>query len=119
MRLRIATFNAENLFARFRFAARVDPRRAEHEGFTIDDLAFGIHDAGQKHLTAGVIAATGADVVALQEVEGLDALGAPEGHAVAALLALGHPTRTFTKLTRAPVASFTTVDRVDGAPFGA
>ena len=74
MRLRLATFNAENLFARFRFAARVDPRRAEHEGFTIDDLAFGIHDAGQKHLTAGVIAATGADVVALQEVEGLDAL---------------------------------------------
>jgi len=74
LRLRLATFNAENLFARFRFAARVDPRRAEHEGFTIDDLAFGIHDAGQKHLTAGVIAATGADVVALQEVEGLDAL---------------------------------------------
>ena len=53
------------------------------------------------------------------ESEVLDALGAPEGHAVAALLALGHPTRTFTKLTRAPVASFTTVDRVDGAPFGA
>ena len=74
MRLRLATFNAENLFARFRFASRVDPRRAEHEGFTIDDLAFGIHDAGQKHLTAGVIEATGADVVALQEVEGLDAL---------------------------------------------
>jgi endonuclease/exonuclease/phosphatase family metal-dependent hydrolase len=74
LRLRLATFNTENLFARFRFAARVDPRRAEHEGFTIDDLAFGIYDAGQKHLTAGVIAATDADVVALQEVEGLDAL---------------------------------------------
>jgi len=52
------------------------------------------------------------------ESEVLDALGAPEGHAVAALLALGHPTRTFTKLTRAPVASFTTVDRVDGEAFG-
>jgi endonuclease/exonuclease/phosphatase family metal-dependent hydrolase len=74
LRLRLATFNAENLFARFRFAARVDPRRAESEGFTIDDLAFGIYDAGQKHLTAGVIEATAADVVALQEVEGLDAL---------------------------------------------
>ena len=48
----------------------MDPRRAESEGFTIDDLAFGIHDAGEKHLTAGVIEATGADVVALQEVEG-------------------------------------------------
>ena len=30
----------------------------------------------------------------------------------------GHPTRTFTKLTRAPVSSFTTVDRVDGEAFG-
>jgi len=74
VRLRLATFNAENLFARFRFAADVDPRRAEREGFTMDELAFGIHDAGQKHLTAGVIAECAADVVALQEVEGLDAL---------------------------------------------
>ena len=34
------------------------------------------------------------------ESEVLDALGAPDGYAVAAVLALGHPTRTFTKLTR-------------------
>jgi nitroreductase len=53
------------------------------------------------------------------ESDVLDALGAPDGYAVAALLALGHPTRTFTKLTRASVASFTTVDRVDGEAFGA
>jgi nitroreductase len=48
----------------------------------------------------------------------LDALGAPAGWALAALLALGHPTRTFAKLTRARVATFTTVDRADGAAFG-
>ncbi len=53
-----------------------------------------------------------------EEAEALDALGAPDGHALAALLALGHPTRTVSKLTRAEVASFTTVDRVDGAVFG-
>jgi nitroreductase len=52
------------------------------------------------------------------EADALEALGAPAGYAVAALLALGHPTRTYSKLTRAEVPSFTTVDRVDGAPFG-
>jgi nitroreductase len=53
-----------------------------------------------------------------EESDVLEALGAPAGYAVAAMLALGHPTRTFTKLRRAPVASFTTVDRVDGEAFG-
>jgi nitroreductase len=48
----------------------------------------------------------------------LDALGAGAGWAVAALVVLGHPTRTYTKLGRAPVASFATVDRVDGPAFG-
>jgi nitroreductase len=52
------------------------------------------------------------------EVEALDALGAPAGWALAALLALGRPTRTVTKLTRAEVASFATVDRAEGEPFG-
>jgi nitroreductase len=48
----------------------------------------------------------------------LEALGAGPGHAVAALVALGHPTKTYTKLTRASAASFTTVDRLDGPAFG-
>ena len=52
------------------------------------------------------------------ESEALDALGAPAGYALAALLVLGHPTRTVSKLTRAAVSSFTTVDRVDGEAFG-
>ncbi|MCU1498330.1 MAG: hypothetical protein JWM47_2283, partial [Acidimicrobiales bacterium] len=33
--------------------------------------------------------------------------------------ALGHPVHRATKLTRRPVAAFTTVDRFDGPPFGA
>jgi len=53
-----------------------------------------------------------------RESEALDALGAPDGSALAAVLALGYPTRTVSKLTRAEVASFTTVDRVDGEAFG-
>ena len=57
-------------------------------------------------------------MVIREEPEVLDALGAGPGTAVAALVALGHPTRTYAKLTRAPVASFTSVDRVDGPAFG-
>lgn len=45
-------------------------------------------------------------------------LGIPDGHALAALIALGSPRRTFTKLTRAPVSSFACIDRVDGEVFG-
>lgn len=44
-------------------------------------------------------------------------LGVPDGHAIAALIALGHPVKSFSKLTRGPVSSFTTVDRYDGDPF--
>lgn len=36
---------------------------------------------------------------------------------LAAVIALGHPVRQVTRLTRQPVASFATIDRVDGAPF--
>lgn len=57
-------------------------------------------------------------MVIREEPHALAALGVPQGWALAALLVLGHPTRTFTKLTRAPVAAFTTVDRFDGPPLG-
>lgn len=56
-------------------------------------------------------------MVIRREAEALALLGAPPGHAFAALIALGHPSRTFTKLTRASVSSFTTIDRVDGPIF--
>jgi hypothetical protein len=35
------------------------------------------------------------------------------------VIALGHPVRQARRLTRAPVESFVTVDRVDGSPFTA
>ncbi len=57
-------------------------------------------------------------MVIREEPAAVELLGVPDGHAIAALIALGHPTRTFSKLTRAEVSSFATVDRFDGAPFG-
>ncbi len=45
-------------------------------------------------------------------------LGVPVDHALAGLIALGHPVRTFSRLTRAAVSSFTTVDGFDGPAFG-
>jgi nitroreductase len=44
-------------------------------------------------------------------------LGIPDGFGVAALIALGHPRKVITKLRRAKVEEFTTVDRFDGPAF--
>jgi nitroreductase len=44
-------------------------------------------------------------------------LSLPEEFAVAAVLALGYPQRTVTKLNRREVSEFTTVDSFAGAPF--
>ena len=41
-------------------------------------------------------------------------LGIPDGHAIAAVVPLGKPTRQLTKLRRRPVADFVTVGRFDG-----
>jgi nitroreductase len=48
------------------------------------------------------------------EPQVLDLLGAPDGHALAAVVALGRPVRQRSKLTRRPVEEFATVDRFDG-----
>lgn len=56
-------------------------------------------------------------VLARQEPAVRQVIGVPEGHAVAGLIALGHPHKTITKLRRRPVEEFTTVDRFGGAPF--
>ena len=55
--------------------------------------------------------------LARQEPAVKELLGIPDGHALAALVALGHPTKVITKLKRAQVDEFTTVDRFDGRPF--
>jgi hypothetical protein len=46
-------------------------------------------------------------------------LALPRGWAIAATIFLGVPEHQPTKLRRAPVESFATVDRFGGAPFGA
>lgn len=56
-------------------------------------------------------------VLARQEPAVKEALGIPDGYAVAAMLALGHPKKVVTKLRRRTVEEFTTVDRFDGVPF--
>jgi nitroreductase len=47
----------------------------------------------------------------------LELLHAPDGYALAAVLALGHPVHQPRRLTRHPVEEFTTIDGVDGPPF--
>ncbi|WP_216902889.1 nitroreductase family protein [Nocardia alni] len=51
------------------------------------------------------------------EPEVRELLGVPDHYAVAALLALGHPVRRPTRLRRAAVEEFTTLDRFDGPNF--
>ena len=58
-------------------------------------------------------------MVIRREEEARRLLGAPDHMALAALVALGHPVHQPTRLKRREVAGFTTIDRVDGEPFGA
>lgn len=73
-KIRIGTFNVENLFARYKFKKNLDPTEAD--GFTINDLAFDIYDETEKQITAKAIGEADADVLALQEVESLPVLDA-------------------------------------------
>ena len=70
--MRLATFNCENLFARYKFRKNFDPYQSD--GFTINDLAFDIFDEVEKQITAKAIREVNADVIALQEIESLPIL---------------------------------------------
>lgn len=72
--IRVATFNVENLFARFRFGHRVEPHAAIRDGWNADDTLFSIGDEHEKLLSAQTINALDADIIGLQEVESLDTL---------------------------------------------
>ena len=72
--VRVATFNCENLFARFRFKSNIDPETAVRDGWNAQETAFDILDEDAKRITGQAIKATKADVIALQEVENLETL---------------------------------------------
>lgn len=73
-RVRLATFNVENLFARFKFKTNKDPEKAVKDGWTSEDTKFTLHDEEDKTITGALINEIDADVLCLQEVEGLDVL---------------------------------------------
>lgn len=77
--LRLATFNCENLFARFKFTkppTQTTVQALATEGFYLDRSVFTRTTPAERALTAKAILATDADVIALVEVEGMDTLKA-------------------------------------------
>lgn len=74
MKVRVATFNCENLFARYKFKKSPPVADITNNGFTIEDVAFDFYDQDKRRITAKAIEGVNADVIALQEVENLDVL---------------------------------------------
>ncbi len=72
--LRVATFNAENLFARWKFAKDIDPAEANKRGWTVDETLFEELGVDAKTLTGMAVREVDADVIAFQEVENVDTL---------------------------------------------
>ena len=72
MKIRIATFNTENLFVRYKF--REGRASLATDGFTRNDLAFSSYSDSSKNITAQAIKEVNADIVCLQEVENMFAL---------------------------------------------
>jgi len=105
------------LLADLRALAAIDrdlPRYTLAGGASIYPFAWSILLAAREEGLGGVITTMAigreADTKALFDV--------PDEYAVAAVIALGYPTKQVTKLRRQPVAEFATVDSFVGQPFG-
>ena len=106
------------LFADLRALAAVDrdlDRYTLAGGASIYPFAWSVLLAARAEGLGGVV--TTMPIVREHEVKAL--FGAPDELVVAAVVALGHPVRQPRRLARAAVREWATVDRVDGAPFGA
>lgn len=104
------------LFADLAALAAVDrdsPRYSFAGGASVYPFAWNLLLAAREEGLGGVITT----MAIRKEAEVKELLGAPEHFALAAVVALGYPARQVRRLTRAPVASFATVDSVQGPPF--
>ena len=105
------------LLADLRALAAVDrdlPRYTFAGGASVYPFAWNLLLAARAEGLGGVI--TTMPIAREAEVKSL--LDAPDELAVAALVVLGRPVHQPRRLTRAPVSSFATVDRVTGKAFG-
>nr|WP_201443478.1 endonuclease/exonuclease/phosphatase family protein [Pirellula staleyi] len=72
--VRVASFNCENLFARFEFKPNVDLDRISTDGWEINETLFEPNKPEARKITARAIKEANADIIAFQEVENLDVL---------------------------------------------
>ncbi len=72
--IRIATFNVENLFARWKFKEGTDPDEANQRGWIVEELHFEELGEEDKTITAQAIKEIAADVLCFQEVENVETL---------------------------------------------
>jgi endonuclease/exonuclease/phosphatase family metal-dependent hydrolase len=73
-KLKIGTFNANNLFLRYKFNKKAKPEDFIKEGGRIDLLGFTVFDEGNRLATAQAIMENKPDIVCLQEIENFETL---------------------------------------------